>query len=172
LFNGAKDGKPQCTIFAVFEVKKGNLVYMLTMEQQGAVKEILSAALSESRPAEALMVEHCFDSSKDGATDGMLGFGFGPESTLALPVLLHLLKELAHSGAVEIAKHWGESLAHWFTGENAIALDGKVLDQFGRAVALRLEKNGISSQDAATISNVVIRTMVAKPTLVRALIKK
>jgi hypothetical protein len=145
---------------------------MLTSEQQVAAKEILSSALSESRPAEVLMVKHCFDHSPRGSMDGMLGFGFGDEYKLALPVLLHLLTELAKSGGVELAKHWGQSFAHWLIDSHSMTLDANVLENLGQAIARRLEKQGISSLEAATISDSVLRTMIARPNLVRDLMKR
>jgi hypothetical protein len=140
--------------------------------QARAMEQILRDVLAEVSPEEVILVDGSVTAKPASEFNGVLGFGIGAECLLVLPIVLDVLKELASTTTVELAKKWGKDLAEWITGHPSESVGVRELNQFAGILKGRLEKRGFTLEKSIQITDCVVATLASRPKLLQELVKK
>lgn len=143
--------------------------------QTNAIKETLSAVLSDVRPSELFMVDEVFKPTvKISRQTDPIAFGGGIDVVLWIHPLFHFLEHLAGTTISSFAKHWGEELAkHVWSKEKSKPrekIDPNALQLMRRAMVQRLEKDGITTRDSERVADCMVGLFASRPSLLRTIV--
>jgi hypothetical protein len=139
----------------------------LSTEQVQTIKKILREILSRTSPEELMLVDDSITrEGGDDKTDGMLGFGLGPEYQLLLPVILDALRQMASSTAAELIAAWGIDLVRIFAQGRRDSIDPEAVQKLRRVFLTRLQRQGFDDEQATRAADSVVAAMISRWDLV------
>ncbi|HYK01058.1 MAG TPA: hypothetical protein VE974_04830 [Thermoanaerobaculia bacterium] len=141
-----------------------------------ALRGLIEPVLRAASPAELVLMDANIAAAAKGrqprsaAIGGPQGFGGAEGFVFLLPPLLFLIGEFSKGSLAELGKLYGAHIAGLITGnDKPVAVDAAALAETATTFAAALEKRGVSPEKSRGAADVLVRTLLENPKLIRDL---
>jgi hypothetical protein len=141
-----------------------------------ALRGLIEPVLRTASPAELVLMDANIAAAAKGrqpssrAIGGPQGFGGAEGFVFLLPPLLFLISEFSKGSLAELGKLYGAHIAGLIAGtDQPVTVDAAALAETATKFAEALQQRGASAEKARGAADVLVRTILENPRLIRDL---